>query len=753
MASADTPVQPKKSKLWYGGTGSRHHSAFEQEIMAKLEAENLTKEQICDKADYANREAVRSRLMRQVRNDIYPIPEISDEQRREECRFDLIKFAETYHKQRFYLAWSKPHYLVMERLQAGILEKAGDKQAIALPRGGGKTMMTETAAEWGILYGHLRYVLLVLASKARAGERLASMKTSLLTNDLLFADFPEVCYPIRMSGGVSQRTKNQHMQGTPTNILWAADKIAMPTLPESRASGSVIQCTSITSSIRGLNHTNDNGESIRPDYIILDDVQNDKQAKNVIRIAEIENRINGVIRGLSGPGIRLTMIMPCTVICKDDVAERYLDREKRPEWQGIRTKLLESFPTDMQLWNEYYSIRQSSFRNGTKGIEGTEFYLEHREAMDAGAVATWNERYDSGGERPEVSAIQHAMNLYFDDPIAFMSEFQNEPRADYQEAKPRFDLTSKALLERISGYARGTIPASTLYLTGGVDIQMRILYYTVTAWTEDFGGVIVDWGTYPRQSSDYFRADDPPVPFDAIPELKDIGYAPRVFHGLNFLKENVFSRKYIREGSEEEVGISRVGIDANYASSTDAVYAFCKSCEPGETFYPSHGKGLGPDNLPMELWVKRMGDVHGKNWIRRKNTRVGNRGRHVIFDTNYWKSIVAERLLSPLGSHNMLTIWGNQTEKPSYQSLRLLCDQLASEQMKAKQGRGREIDQWTQKVGTENHYFDCLIISAVAASTLGMNPHDIMIGQTSASIPVHQRKKAAPFPAQLVTTE
>jgi hypothetical protein len=37
----------------------------------------------------------------------------------------------------------------------------------------------------------------------------------------------------------------------------------------------------------------------------------------------------------------------------------------------------------------------------------TEFYREHREEMDAGAVVAWAERFN----KDEISAVQNAMNL------------------------------------------------------------------------------------------------------------------------------------------------------------------------------------------------------------------------------------------------------------------------------------------------------------------------------------------------------
>lgn len=732
-----TTTKPRR-----GGTGTKYKSEAEKRVLDKLVDESKEKTQRI--IDQRNADNIRDKLRRQICNDIYPIPEVVNPERRMKCEFSLINYSETYHRERFYLRWSKNHLLLLERIERMILDKRGELLAMALPRGTGKSTIVETAIEWAFSYGHLRFPLLILASNKLAQVALGHIKEDLLSNMLVYDDFPEICYPIRMSGGVSIKTKAQHLEGEPTNVVWGSDRIVLPTIEGSKTSGHAMQCTSITSSLRGLLHRLPSGEMIRPDAVILDDIQNDKLAKNAARVSEIEKKVMGAVRGLAGPGKPLTMIMPCTVIRKDDVAERFLDREKKPQWQGMRTKLMEFMPKNMELWNKYNDIRLDSYRKGNRGIEATEFYRENRIAMEEGAVSTWEHRYNSGtnpDEPVELSAIQHAMNLYFDDPTTFASEYQNEPLEDLIESKPRIVLESKSLMERMSGYSYGVVPESTLYITSGIDIQGKILYYTTTAWIEDFGGVIIDVGTYPEQPEDYFTASEPPTSMQSMVENTGKLVAPCIYTGLQYLHSKAFSRKWIKTDSGVEIPLSRGFIDANWAVSIDAVYQFCKEIQSGEIYFPCHGRGIGVDQLPIDMWVKKQGEIKGKNWIRRPRTISSNRGSHYIFDTNFWKSTIAERLSIPLGTSNALTIWGNDKSRMRYQQLRLLCDHIASEGMVRKQGRGREVDLWTIKVGQENHFWDCLIMSAVAASTLGVPLHEIIVGTNTAAIPPHKRKR------------
>ena len=46
--------------------------------------------------------------------------------------------------------------------------------------------------------------------------------------------------------------------------------------------------------------------------------------------------------------------------------------------------------------------------------------------------------------------------------------------------------------------------------------------------------------------------------------------------------------------------------------------------------------------------MRMVGDRVGHNW-RMLNIRGKRAVRHVVFDTNYWKSFVASRLLTPMG--------------------------------------------------------------------------------------------------------
>ena len=92
--------------------------------------------------------------------------------------------------------------------------------------------------------------------------------------------------------------------------------------------------------------------------------------------------------------------------------------------------------------------------------------------------------------------------------------------------------------------------------------------------------------------------------------------------------------------------------------------------------------------------------------------------RHVVFDTNYWKSFVHARLAVPMGDPGCLSLFGRQPERH-----RLLAEHLTSEYRVKTEGRGRTVDEWKLRVdGLDNHWLDCLVGCAVAASMGGAAP-------------------------------
>lgn len=92
----------------------------------------------------------------------------------------------------------------------------------------------------------------------------------------------------------------------------------LPTITGSAASGAILKVAGITGRIRGMKHQAAEGDSFRPDLVILDDPQTDESARSLSQCQGRESILAGAVLGLAGPGRKISGIMPCTVIRPGD---------------------------------------------------------------------------------------------------------------------------------------------------------------------------------------------------------------------------------------------------------------------------------------------------------------------------------------------------------------------------------------------------------------------------------------------------
>jgi len=577
---------------------------------------------------------------------------------------------------------------------------------MAMPRGSGKTAQVETACVWAVLYGHRDFVCLIGSDEGHAMDMLDSIKTELDGNELLFEDFPEAVYPIHCLDGIANRCSGQLCQGQRTHIGWTAREIVLPTIPGSKASGAIIKVAGLTGRIRGMKYKRADGQTVRPSLVVLDDPQTDESARSLSQCATRESILAGAVLGLAGPGRKISGIMPCTVIRPGDMADRILDRDKHPQWQGERTKMVYEFPANEALWARYAEIRAESLRAERGLADATTFYQRHRAEMDEGARVAWPERYN----HDELSAIQHAMNLKLQDERAFWAEYQNEPLPEETAAED--ELGVDEIASKINRLPPGEVPLGCNRLTMFVDIQQTLLYHVVTAWEDDFTGYIITYGAHPEQNRGYFTARD------ARPTLAEVargtGLEGSIYAGLEQLTRRWLAREFRRDDGAM-LRIERCLVDANWGLSTDVVYQFCRQSEFATVLMPSHGRYVGASSVPFAEYKRKPGDRVGHNW-RVPNVQGKRQVRHVLYDANFWKSFVYARLAVPMGDRGCLSLFGASPERH-----RLFAEHLTAEYRVRTQGRGRTVDEWKLRpAATENHWFDCLVGCAVAASMQGV---------------------------------
>ena len=635
--------------------------------------------------------------------DIGQLPEVVNPNRKAACERNFQLFCESYFPETYSLAWSPDHLKVIEKIETAVLR--GGLFALALPRGSGKTTITESAALWSMLYGHRDFVVLIGATESAALELLDSLKTELEVNERLAEDFPEVCYPVAQLEGIANRCAGQLYKGERTRITWTSNEIVLPTIEGSKASGIIVRVAGITGRIRGMKFKRSDGRSVRPSLVIIDDPQTSESAGSLEQTRKRVRVLAGDILGLAGPGQKISGIMPCTIIRPGDMADIILNRNTHPDWNGEKTRMVYRFPTNMKLWEEYAEIRAEALRTEGNFQKATEFYLANREAMDAGAEVSWEARFN----HDEVSALQHAMNLKFQDEAAFMSEYQNDPLPD--DTADDSLLSVDEICAKINGLARRRVPLKCDRLTMFVDVQKALLFYVVIAWAEDFTGAVIDYGSWPDQHRhEYSLADANPSIQTLFPKA---GFEGALYAALSALTDECLGREWEREDGAV-LKIERALVDANWGQSTDVVYQFCRQSSHAGVILPSHGRYVGASSKPMTEYRKQQGDRLGFNWMI-PNVAGKRAIRHVIYDTNYWKSFIHARLAVPVGDKGSLTLYGRIPG-----AHQLFAEHLTAEYRVKTQGRGRTVDEWKLKPQShDNHFLDCVAGCAVCGSMLG----------------------------------
>lgn len=663
---------------------------------------------------HKERTANRSRTMSASGRDIGDLPDVVNPVRKQRAAKDFRFFCEQYFPQTFVLAWSDDHLKVIARIEQAVLE--GGLFALAMPRGSGKTTLSEIACLWAIMYGHREFIVPIGSDEGAAEEMLDSIKIEMESNERLLEDFPEVVFPIHALEGIHQRSAGQLYRGQQTHIGWTVREIVLPTIEGSLVSGAIIRVAGITGRIRGMKHKRVDGTSIRPSLVLIDDPQTDESARSPSQCATRERILAGAILGLAGPGKKIAGLMPLTVIRSEDMADRILDREKHPQWQGERTKMVYTWPTNEAIWTEYAELRRHTQESGASTVEVdrvcNQFYLNKRVKMDEGTHIAWPARHEEG----EVSAIQHAWNLRIDrGDVAFFAEYQNEPLPD--DADDTDALTVDLVTTKLNSHKRGEIPANSTHLTMYIDVQGKALFYVVVAWEENFTGYVVDYGTEPDQKQAHFSLRD--IRRTLLRVTKNSGLEAAIYAGLERLTEAKIGKEW-KTANGSVLRIGQCLIDASWGDSTDVVYQFCRQSKHASVLLPSHGRGVTASSIPFAEYKRKRGDRVGLNW--RIPVMTGRRAvRHVVYDTNFWKSFLHSRVMVAMGDPGCLSLFGKQRE-----THRLLAEHCTSEFRVKTEGRGRTVFEWKCPPNADNHWWDCVVGCAVAGEMLGARLPGVM---------------------------
>ena len=659
----------------------------------------------------ANREkaAARSREANASVKEIGPLPDVVNPERKERCKESLLDFMLTYGGTEasegqyvFTSPFCEEQIYMINTLEQVL--KYGGEIPLCIFRGGCKTTFCEWGILWACAYGYQKFGVIVASNLGMARKIIANIKINVTSNPLLSEDFPEICYPISCLERVTQRAKCQTLDGVPTDISFNTDMIQFPNIEGYASSQSIIMGVGADSSFRGLRV----GKQ-RPTVVLIDDPQTNKSANSLTQTEARWNNITSSMKGLAGPGVALAMVATITVIRKDDLAERILQ-----QWNGKRFGILRSMPKNMDAWEKYNEEYNQIKMDVSDLLERArlinDYYVKNREVLDEGAEAAWETNYTQN----EVSAIQHAMNLYYFDQRAFWSEYMNEPLDEALDAE---NLTLEDLERKIDKHTRpGVAPVDTQTITCGIDVQKDCLFWLVTAWNKDFSGTVLEYGRYPKGTAKMSTVW-------AGKSLEE-----QVTLCLSELAAILRDKTYKRDINHELLHIDKVIVDANWGIVTNEIKKVCKTLKPW--LEPTFGWGKGPDQRFFQQRAK-PGEERGPEW-RKPPLEIRGVVRYYIYNTNWWKSFVRQRIMTDLNARSTISFYNGNHSK--------LFTHLLGESSSIVSGQYGTMDKWILKPGQPNHWWDCLVMSSVAASACKIPIPNF--GATAPNLPKPKRRYA-----------
>jgi hypothetical protein len=630
----------------------------------------------------------------EAKNDIGPPEDPVDPERYASCRLDLRLFLVTYFSHLFYRSFSKDQLHTIKVIQDCVL--SGGTFAEAMPRGTGKTTIAICSILWAALYGHRRSVVILSSDNDLARDNLLKIKFQLETNDLLDEDFNCVTRYVRAIEGKAQRCLNQTVNGERTRIEYSSDKIKFPLIEGSVCAGSVIRSTGITGGVRGMADSID-GTIVRPDFVIPDDVQTRSTAMSNVQTERLEKIILGDVMGLAGHDKSIASVMPCTVIEKGDLSDRFLNHDLHPEWRGHRTKLVYKWPDNTALWEEYGEIRREEMLNVEGSKRSTEFYRKNRKEMDKGAIVASDEMHDE----QELSAIQHAYNLLARvGERAFMAEYQNDPQS---EAHSTYELTVSRVASNVNGIPQGHVSEQHGIVTVGADINRAGINWAASSFDKHMTAHVIDYGKVPE------RGDLWEMNASKLDIAKAIGKA------LEALTQKMENAPY-----NPRVML----VDRGY--EPDTVHAFAEKRRATFMIVPSLG-------FNAKKYVVRMSQIIGqpKEMCHEYKSLKGNIVGH---NACYWREIVQRAFLTDPGTIGSCSLYGN-SKVVHLKFADQICNEVLRQKYNTDYGTRWE---WEDK-GIHDK-LDSLVLTYVGASMIGIRTD----GQVRVVRKAPPRKKRGP---------
>lgn len=267
-------------------------------------------------------------------------------------------------------------------------ERSG-RVAVAAPRGHAKsTFASDIYVLWCICYSLESYIVLLSDTGDQAETMLSHVKEELENNELLQRDFPDVCW--------AEAEKK---------LVWKKSEIITKNRVKITALGA-------GQKIRGRRN-----KQFRPTLIILDDIENDENTRNV----ETRDKLyEWFTKAVLKAGTTDTNVVVVGTIQHNDCLLAQLTKEKSTGWLRRTYQAVVHFADRDDLWAQWTLIHNGTetYKEETGPKAGKAFYKDHEAEMVKGVEVLWWQKEN----------YYELMVMKEDEgEISFNSEKQNSP--------------------------------------------------------------------------------------------------------------------------------------------------------------------------------------------------------------------------------------------------------------------------------------------------------------------------------------
>ncbi len=267
----------------------------------------------------------------------------------------LLEWGRKYLPRHFALPPSTMHRWLGEHLDR-MAHTRGMKLNVLGPRGGAKSTIGTLAFPLrAAMERREPYLWIISDTRHQACAHLENIKTELLDNPRLAADYPDA---------------------VGRGPVWRAGAMVL-------RNGVTIEAFGTGQRIRGRRR-----RANRPTLIVCDDLQNDGHTQSAIMREYSRSWFCGTLLKAGTP--RTNVVNLATALHREALA---MELHRTAGWVSRVFQAIRRWPANMSLWEAWESI-YSDVANRQAGRAARQFYEEHRGDMDEGALVLWPEEED-----------------------------------------------------------------------------------------------------------------------------------------------------------------------------------------------------------------------------------------------------------------------------------------------------------------------------------------------------------------------